>query len=138
MSTSRNRLGATVPQVEPVRLPQKQQKRGNRRRAARLLFYLCIGIIYTAMAVYAIIFVSSRIFFAESIVTSSAGDPNLGKIIIERDLEACEQITFDNDTGQVIDRSTHCDNVIRDANGVPVPIGTTHRLGAIGKWFSGQ
>ncbi len=51
--------------------------------------------------------------------------------------EDCSQQTFDNQTGRMADSSHPCDPIIYDKNGVPVPIGTMHRLDAISKSFPG-
>ena len=47
-------------------------------------------------------------------------------------------MTFNNDTGRLVEVSKPCekDNVRLDDKGVPMPMGTVHRLDAISKSFS--
>ena len=52
--------------------------------------------------------------------------------------EGCTQRTIDNQTWRTSGSGQPCDPVLRDANGVPVPVGTIHRLDAINKSFMGK
>ena len=60
-----------------------------------------------------------------------------GTIVMQTDENRCEFRKFDNDSGRMIVESVErCNNtVILDQHGVPVPLGTIHRLDAIGKSF---
>lgn len=54
----------------------------------------------------------------------------------ESDQDQCQLMKFDNDTGRMIDGSANCHgDVVLDAHGVPVPMGTVHRLDSIRKSF---
>jgi hypothetical protein len=60
-----------------------------------------------------------------------------GIVVEQGDEGRCELMKFNNDDGRVIDNVRHCEkNSILDARGVPVPVGTIHRLDAISKSFS--
>lgn len=46
---------------------------------------------------------------------------------------------FDNRTGRTIENERHCENTTTlDAQGIPVPEGTIHRLDSISKSFLGE
>jgi hypothetical protein len=62
-----------------------------------------------------------------------------GTVMLQTDENRCEVLKFDNDSGRAVDRARRCDkNVTFDARGVPVPLGTVHRLDAISKSFLGN
>lgn len=68
--------------------------------------------------------------------TAGAESERTGKIVVQRDLNRCKQMNFDNDSGRVTDDPSMCDDqVVLDSHGVPVPRGTIHRLDAISKSF---
>ena len=47
----------------------------------------------------------------------------------------CAQQVFDNQTGRMMRSSQPCEATTYDSNGMPVPVGTIHRLDAISKGF---
>jgi hypothetical protein len=47
----------------------------------------------------------------------------------------CQQEVFDNQTGRMTRLRQPCDDTAQDANGIPIPKGTIHRLDAISKSF---
>jgi len=61
-----------------------------------------------------------------------------GKITNEADGRGCFQQQFDNKTGRLTQLHEPCETVARDNSGVPIPVGTIHRLDAISKGFSGR
>ena len=66
---------------------------------------------------------------------------NLGsaKVTIDSsDGSGCRQQAFDNQTGRMTRNQQPCDTTTLDSDGVPVPLGTIHRLDAISKSFSGH
>jgi hypothetical protein len=72
---------------------------------------------------------------------SEAPDNNLGfaKVTIDStDGSGCRQQVFDNQTGRMTRSQLPCDTTARDSDGVPIPLGTIHRLDAISKLFSGK
>jgi hypothetical protein len=86
--------------------------------------------------------VLQRVASREGSVTASAAAPDdhrTGVIVLQTGTERCEKKQFDNDTGRVLDSAAPCGgSVVLDAHGMPVPIGTIHRLDAISKSFSGN
>jgi hypothetical protein len=60
------------------------------------------------------------------------------RITTNSDGNGCWQKVFDNQTGRVLQSRKPCEAAAYDINGVPVPIGTIHRLDAISKSFSGH
>jgi hypothetical protein len=54
------------------------------------------------------------------------------------DANGCFQQQFDNKTGRMTRLQEPCETAALDGNGVPIPVGTIHRLDAISKAFSGR
>ena len=73
-------------------------------------------------------------------VTTATPDVDLRTAKITKDLDGkgCSQQVFDNQTGRVRQSGLPCDATAFDSDGVPVPVGTIHRLDAISKSFSGR
>lgn len=60
----------------------------------------------------------------------------MGTVVVEEDGNECERMKFDNDTGRTVDATGNCHStVVLDSHGVPVPMGTLHRLDSIRKSF---
>jgi hypothetical protein len=72
--------------------------------------------------------------------TTAAPEPDLRTAKITKDLDGkgCSQQVFDNQTGRMRQSQLPCEATAFDSNGVPVPVGTIHRLDAISKSFSGH
>jgi len=66
---------------------------------------------------------------------ASRNDQQVGRIVFQISPEQCRQMKFDNITGQIAAKSTPCEPVL-DSHGLPVPLGTLHRLDAISKSFA--
>jgi hypothetical protein len=66
------------------------------------------------------------------------GDIRTAKITYDSGGKGCSQQTFDNQTGRMNRSQQPCEATAYDSNGVPMPLGTIHRLGAISKSFSGN
>ena len=67
---------------------------------------------------------------------SSTPDNDLRTARITRDNNGtCAQQVFDNQTGRMMRSSQPCEATTYDSNGMPVPVGTIHRLDAISKGF---
>jgi hypothetical protein len=64
-------------------------------------------------------------------------DPNsVATIILHSNASGCRQRSFNNQTGQISDQTSPCSNdVVLDANGMPMPAGTIHTLNSISKSF---
>jgi hypothetical protein len=75
-----------------------------------------------------------------ALVTITTSEPDLRTAKITQDLDGkgCSQQVFDNQTGRMRQSQLPCDATTFDSNGVPVPVGTIHRLDAISKSFSGH
>jgi hypothetical protein len=73
-------------------------------------------------------------------VTTAASDSDLRIAKITKDLDGkgCSQQVFDNQTGRMRQSQLPCEATAFDSNGVPVPVGTIHRLDAISKSFPGH
>jgi hypothetical protein len=65
-------------------------------------------------------------------------DTHAAKISNESDGKGCSQRTFDNQTGRMTRSQQPCEATAYDSKGVPIPLGTIHRLDAISKSFSGR
>ena len=75
----------------------------------------------------------------EDVQAGNANDVRVGSVSQQSDKGRCELVKFDNYTGRTLENSKHCETtVVRDARGVPVPVGTVHRLDSISKSFLGD
>jgi hypothetical protein len=62
----------------------------------------------------------------------------IGTIEVQTGQDQCGLLKFDNETGRTINESKSCHgNVVLDAHGVPIPMGTVHRLDSISRSFLG-
>lgn len=66
---------------------------------------------------------------------ASTEEQRTGRIVLQIDPNQCRQMKFDNVTGQIGTTSAPCESVL-DSRGMPVPLGTLHRLDAISKSFA--
>ena len=70
---------------------------------------------------------------------SQGNEFDVGTARITNDLNGkCATGAFDNKTGRITQSDQPCAEIPRDSNGVPIPVGTIHRLDAISKAFSGR
>jgi len=136
-------MGVNGP-AEPVDLPAKaaklRQKKGvSQRRPAVVLWFCFLSLIFcAAMVSYTVHYISMQNSSDGSMAISGAAEQHTGKIMIKRGDQVCERLKFDNDTGQTISSLGSCvTEAGDDAHGVPLPLGTIHRLNAISK-SSGQ
>jgi hypothetical protein len=124
--------------VQSARIAKRSVRR-RRKRWATLLS--CLGIV-AAFVVPATTFnFKGFLIHALSEETQSANWEMVrtGTVVRQTDDGQCVLMKFDNDSGRTIDHVKHCDKtVVRDAQGVPVPMGTVHRLDAISKSFLGN
>jgi hypothetical protein len=71
--------------------------------------------------------------------SGDAQDRRVGTIEVQSGQDRCDLLKFDNATGRRINASMSChSDVMLDARGVPVPMGTVHRLDSISKSFLGH
>ena len=78
--------------------------------------------------------ISTKLLQAVSAVPGT--DAHAGKITNDLSGSGCFQQEFDNKTGRITRLQGSCETVAHDSNGVPIPVGTIHRLNAISKAFS--
>jgi hypothetical protein len=75
----------------------------------------------------------------EDVQAANSSDMGVGSISQQTDKGRCELVKFDNYSGRTIEYSKHCEtNVVQDAHGIPVPVGTVRRLDSISKSFLGD
>jgi hypothetical protein len=63
-------------------------------------------------------------------------DPHIAQITYDSS-GGCVHQRFDNKTGRMTRSQEPCE-LARDSNGIPIPLGTIHRLDAISRAFSGH
>lgn len=139
MGTSRQAAEPVSSSVKYSRLRHKQSSTRQRRHAVLLsFFWVLVLILFAAMVKYTVYYLGSHNTSGGSTAISTVNEQRLGRITIERGDRKCEHLEFDNDTGQIISSSKPCVAEVASDNGVPVPLGTMHRLDAISKSFSGR
>jgi hypothetical protein len=74
----------------------------------------------------------------QAVRMAAGADAHAAKITNDLNDSGCFQQEFDNKTGRIIRLQEPCETVARDNNGVPIPVGTIHRLDAVSKAFSGR
>jgi hypothetical protein len=128
------------PEAKPAR-PRSAPQRSQERRPA-LIISCGILLLATAAAVMVIAVVSPvSVPVLNSSRTARAmpdSDTLTAKISNESDGKGCSQRTFDNQTGRMNRSQQPCEATAYDSKGVPIPLGTIHRLDAISKSFSGH
>jgi hypothetical protein len=139
MGISRYAAHPTRSPVNNSRVRRRRSQRQQWRYAVSLSFCFVLALILcVAIVRYAASYLGSHDASGGSIFLSSANEQRLGKITVERGDEKCEQLAFDNYTGQIISGSKPCVSSVPRDRGVPIPAGTMHRLDAISKSFSGR
>jgi hypothetical protein len=128
------------PEATPARPRFPPQRSQERRRALIISCGILLLATASAMIVIAVEFPmpvpalnSSRI--ATGVPNS---DTHTAKITNESGGKGCSQETFDNQTGRITRSQQPCEATAYDSHGVPIPLGTIHRLDAISKSFSGH
>ncbi|HUI11900.1 MAG TPA: hypothetical protein VL048_00360 [Xanthobacteraceae bacterium] len=71
--------------------------------------------------------------------SAHAQDIQIGTVEVQNGQDRCELLKFDNSTGRTINAAVRChsDEAVDD-RGVPIPLGTVHRLDSISKSFLGN
>jgi hypothetical protein len=127
------------PQSAQGAKPAHMRKAGagqKRRRLAKMsLGVFAVGALIVAVAVFAIGFSTAPALVTEN--AASHADPNsVATIVLHSSASGCQQRSFNNQTGQISDQTSSCQNdVVLDAKGMPMPIGTIHTLNSISKSF---
>jgi hypothetical protein len=114
---------------------------GHSLRTRRVLLRgLGVATFFIALIVVAS-FSMARLYQAASNEQTPVGksnDSRFGSVVMETNDQYCELLKFDNYSGHTVENSIHCQKVVvLDAKGVPVPLGTVHRLDSISKSFLG-
>jgi hypothetical protein len=117
--------------------PARARLKVERRRAVVVSGGMLLVVAVSAVA--AIVVASGQATPPPVRSVSGMSDSELRTARVTREVvgAGCSQQTFDNQTGRMADSSQPCDPTVYDKNGVPVPIGTIHRLDAISKSFPG-
>lgn len=116
-----------------VRKTAARQKRG---RLAKMCFGVgAVAVLIAVATVLATLFSTAQSPIVET--TRSGAEPNTaGTIVLHSGTSACQQKTFNNQTGQISDLPSPChSDVVVDAKGVPIPAGTLHTINSISKSF---
>jgi hypothetical protein len=122
--------------VTPVRAPPRSVQ--SQREHRRALVIVCL----VAAITTAVVIAAESLIWGYSLhapqVALAAPDSELQTARITKDLgsKGCSQEAFDNKTGRMTRSPQPCDATTYDSNGMPVPVGTIHRLDAISKSFS--
>jgi hypothetical protein len=124
--------------AKPVRVKSDalRQRRSRQRRWSNV-----IGCIWIFAAIVTVADLAGAMLYRSSPDSTGvdAGAMHIGNIREERGGQECTLAKFDNDTGRTIEDSHHCENTaVLNAHGVPVPVGTVHRLESISKSFTSQ
>jgi hypothetical protein len=136
--TAKHRAAASQP--TPKVTSARSRSAANRTRDRRRSLILSLGILLV---------IGSAVLVAAMIDRpASPGATPAAAVRPDRDLRTakvmndtgngCTQQILDNQTWHTSGAAQPCDPVLRDANGVPVPVGTIHRLDAINKSFMGK
>ena len=126
-------------QSSPGAKPAQMRKAGAGQRHGRLakmcFGVVAVGVLITAVAMVAMVFIPLPPPKVEKV--ESRSEPNsVGTIVLHSGSSGCQEKSFNNQTGQISDRSSQCpSDVVLDARGMPVPIGTLHTLNSISKSF---
>ena len=130
LSKSQSTLGA-----KPAHMGKAGAGQKRRRLAKMSLGVFAVGASIAVVAVLAIGFGTAPAPVAEN--GASHADPNsVATIVVHSSTSGCQQRSFNNQTGQISDQTSHCAaDVVLDARGMPMPAGTIHTLNSISKSF---
>jgi hypothetical protein len=119
--------------------PAHTRKAGAGEKRGRLA-KMCLGVFaggasIAAVATFAIAFGTAPSPSVHD--AASRAEPNgVGTIVLHSGPSGCQQKSFDNQTGQILNQPSSCHNdVVLDAKGMPIPTGTVHTLNSISKSF---
>ena len=122
--------------VTPARAkPRSVQSDREHRRA--LVIVCVVAAVTTAVVIAAESLISGHSARApQSALATPDSEIQTAKITKDFGGKGCSQEAFDNRTGRMTRSSQPCEATTYDSNGMPVPVGTIHRLDAISKSFS--
>jgi hypothetical protein len=123
------------PRTTPARPRAPAQRTQERRRA----LIVSGGILLLAAVSVAVAIGFPRSGHPLNSPPTASAPPNselrTAKFTNDSDGKGCWQQTFDNQTGRMTRSQRPCETTAHDSNGVPIPLGTIHRLDAINKSF---
>ena len=125
--------------TKPARLRAPTHVGAERQRAARAAGFMFVFAIMAAV-VLVILAALPKLGQPNAAMSPGMSDNDLRTARITRDLDGkgCAQQVFDNQTGRMTTTPQPCQATVYDSNGMPVPVGTIHRLDSISKSFSGH
>jgi hypothetical protein len=123
--------------------PRHNSNAGHRRKKSTRRRDIAISALCVSAVVAALILVAelgipwlSHPISNPAINTTDADNSQIGTLTLQTDENKCELMKFNNETGRTIEHDARCQkDVALDAHGVPVPMGTVHRLDAISRSF---
>jgi hypothetical protein len=121
--------------AKPAHLRKAGARKKRRRLAKMLLGVFAAG---ASMAVVAALAIGLSRAPAPVVENGApqADQNSVATIVLHSSTSRCQQKSFDNRTGQISDQTSPCTNeVVLDANGMPIPAGTIHTLNSISKSF---
>ena len=125
---------------QPQSLKGASRRRSSRERRHVFIGSACVCAMIIALGVTA----NTTLPWLANVVSSKQPQPvdvqemRIGTIEVQTGQDQCDLLKFDNDTGRTISESKSCHgNLALDAHGVPIPMGTVHRLDSISKSFFG-
>jgi hypothetical protein len=123
----------------PARRAKTKPHRSGRERKGWIILTggICLLAMFISLAM-AMDFTTLLSFHASSkreIQSAKLAPARTGVIVLETGDNRCEFRKFDNDTGRmIVEKIQRCNETLKlDRHGVPVPMGTVHRLDAISK-----
>jgi hypothetical protein len=124
---------ALQPASRPASMMHQRAGAGKQERR-RVVVIGCVGLMAATFGTAAVVALGTLQLPAKFASTSSVLEekPRNAKVIDELSRQ-CRN--FDNQTGRMT-QGEPCEVVPRDAQGVPIPVGTIHRLDSISKSFS--
>jgi hypothetical protein len=134
--------GDKRPIARPRAQPRSIAQRRRRKRWNTLIIgsgMLLVAVVTTVMVIAAETLISRQSSRAPRIA-SAAPDSDVQTAKITKDFggKDCSQEIFNNQTGRTTRSPKPCEATALDGNGVPIPLGTIHRLDAISKSFPGN
>ena len=125
--------------TKPARPRALTHAAAERQRAALAAGFIFV---FAIMAAVVLVILAALPKLGQPTASMPAGmsDNDLRTARITRDLDGkgCAQQVFDNQTGRMTTTPQPCQATVYDSNGMPVPVGTIHRLDSISKSFSGH
>jgi hypothetical protein len=127
------------PAATPAQPRSATQNSQERRRAAVIVCVMLLAAALTAGTVIALqSLISAHMTRSLQTATAMPDGDRTAKITRDVNGKECSQEIFDNQTGRMTKSQQPCGATALDSNGMPVPLGTIHRLDAISKSFSGR